>query len=171
VVIIEQKPKKYFKRILESYFPPDSFWLHFIIRYVASLSIMFGSFRILFKIQFNLKDWLFFAIMFLLSLYFLIIIPFRMSQIYITKIELDETENILIINYLKYNTKKQIVIGLNKVKYNLFYCNKCTGKIIFYEGVKEILRQYQTSWKLDKMKKVAEKLKNIGIKKPFGYNL
>ena len=171
MVIIEQKPKKYFKRILESYFPPDSFWLHFIIRYVASLSIMFGSFRILFKIQFNLKDWLFFAIMFLLSLYFLIFIPFRMSQIYITKIELDETKNNLIIDYLKYNTKNKIIIGLDKAKYTINYCNRCIGKIIFYKGEKEILRQYQTSWKLDKIKKVAEELKKIGIKKPFGYNL
>ncbi|WP_163382599.1 hypothetical protein [Cyclobacterium sp. SYSU L10401] len=74
---------------------------------------------------------------------------------------------------MKFQSKKDITIGVKEMKYNIFnsYKMSLADRIIFFEGEKELFTQYSnTAWTIAKINEVTQSLKEIGIKKPYGYN-
>ena len=154
------------ERIIKSLFP--NLWSVF-------LYVLLGiGFSYLFKLNPNEKAfWIISFIYILLPFYLIIIKPYLESKIYITKIELDEIQNELKIQYLEYKSKKQITVRVKEIEYNIFNSVKISlaDRIIFYKGKKQILTQYSNSgWTVAEINDVAKSLNKIGVKKPFGYN-
>jgi hypothetical protein len=132
------------------------------------------GFTNLFKISPNDKIfWILLIIYIPLPIYFIIIKPYIESKIHITRIELNENQDEVKIDYLKFKFKKQITIGIQDFKYNIFNQVKISlaDRIAFYDGENKLLTQYSNSnWSIDKLNEVVQFLEKSGIKKPYGYN-
>ena len=164
--IIELKHVAYLERIIKSLFP--NLWSVFLYILLA----------IGFSYLFNLNPtdkifWIISIIYIPVPFYLILLKPYLESKIYITNIELDITQNEIKIEYLEYQSKKHITVSVKQVTYNTFSSVKISlaDRIIFYDGKKELLRQYSNSgWSIAKINDVAKSLDKIGIKKPYGYN-
>lgn len=108
-----------------------------------------------------------------LPIYMLIIKPYIEAKIYITKIELDENQKEIKIEYLKSNLKNQLTVRVQDLTYNIFNAYKITlaDRIVFLHGENEILTQYSNSdWTINNISEVAQSLDKIGVMRPYGFN-
>lgn len=163
---IELKHKRYLERIIRGLFP--NVWI--ILLYIL---LGFG-FLYLFTLEpFDHFFWFLLTIYFPLSVYIIIIRPLIESKIYITTIAFDEKREEIRIEYLKFQDKRQINIGIKEMKYNIFnsHMMSLADRIIFYDGKKKLLTQYSNSnWSITQISDVAKSLDKIGVKKLFGHN-
>ena len=164
--IIELENIKYSERIIRSLFP--NLWSFFLYLFLGI------GFSYLFKLDLTDKSfWIILIIYIPIPIYLILIKPYIESKIYITKIELTDDSKVINIDYLNYNLKKQIKIGINDLEYNVFNQVKISlaDRIIFYSDKNKTLTQYANSkWDLDKITSVSKGFEKIDIKKPFGFN-
>ncbi len=164
--IIKLKPVAFSKRYFDALFPNrGSLLLYFLVGL---------GFYPLFHYPYNKAFWIGLLLYLPLPVYVLIIKPYIESKIYITQIALDEINEKIVIDYFEINFKKQTKISLQHIKYNIIYSGKISlaARIIFYNNDQKVLKQYSNSkWTVVKIEEVAQTFKEIGIKRPYGYNL
>ena len=164
--IIELDHIKYSERVIRSLFPNvTSLFLYLLLgigfSYLFKLDLTDNSF------------WIVLIIYIPLPIYLIIIKPYIESKIYVTKIELTDDSKEINIDYLNYNLKKQITIGIKDLEYNIFNQAKISlaDRIIFYSDKNKTLTQYANSkWDMDKITRVLKEFEKLEIKKPFGFN-
>jgi hypothetical protein len=107
-----------------------------------------------------------------LYIYSFVIRPLLESTIYITSIEVLDTQ--ITFDYLKYNTPYSISINPTTLTYSIKnqHKNSLSDRIILYDKKIRILTQYFISmWTKDDIKTLESILIKEGVKKPFGENL
>ena len=94
------------------------------------------------------------------------------SSKFLTKVELNDSS--ICIDYLDFNTPKTVVISLEDLTYGLYLKNRWIKfeKLMFFEKNKPIVSQYQYGgWTKSEMNNLIEKLKSLGVRRPFGENM
>ncbi len=164
--IIELENIKYSERVIRSLFP------HVTVLFLYVL-LGIGFFYLFIFDPTDISFWVGLSLYFPLFSYLIVIKPFIESKIYITRIEFDENQNEIKIDYLKFNHKRQVAIGVKEIKYNVLNSYKISlaDRIVFLDGERELFKQYcNTNWTLNKIIDVAQALEKLGVKKPYGYN-
>lgn len=128
-----------------------------------------------FILLYSASDKLFFwPILLLCFLSILLGITFFETKYYITRIQIKN--NLIVFDFQKWNTKQMIDIPLEDLTFkirNSTYFTISSDRLILYNKNNLLFRQFllRRKWSIHEINKLAEDLKSLGIKKPFGENL